>query len=98
MPQAFKTFLMGLAFVTLVTSNDTEKPISSICRRKVGQIICSTHYYDQLLECLTGLTEESFFRKSRTEVCLRPVPEFCATAEQCDHSEEQQPTVKPQAS
>ena len=93
-----KGFFVGLALVTMVISDDTEKPISSICRRKVGQIICSTHYHDQLLECLTGLTEESFFRRSSTEVCLRPVPEFCATAEQCDHSEEQPPTVKPQAS
>ena len=93
---------MGLALVTLVISDDTE-PISVICQRKVGQIICSTHYYDQLLECLQGLTEESFFRKSGTEVCLRPVPEFCATAEQCapaetSHINEQPPTVKPQAS
>ena len=102
MQQVSKALFVGLALVTLVTSNDTEKPFSSICRRKLGQILCSSHYEDHLLECLQSLDENSFIRQG-SEICLRPVPEYCVAGNLCDKLEapktdELPPTVKPQAS
>ena len=103
MLQISRVLFGGLALVTLAASSDTnEKSLSLGCRRKIGQIICSTHYSDHLLDCLEGLGEDSFFRKN-TEVCLRPVPEYCATADLCNQNEtpneqpKQPPTVKPKA-
>ena len=62
-------------------------------------------YEDHLLECLQGLDEHSFIRQG-SEICLRPVPEYCVAGNLCDKLEavktneesKQKPTEKPQAS
>ena len=105
MPLVSKALFVGLALVKLVTSNDAEKPFSSICQRKLAHVLCSSHYEDHLLECLQSLDENSFIRQG-SEICLRPVPEYCVAGNLCDKLEavktneesKQKPTEKPQAS
>ena len=96
-----RALVVGLALVTLEASSDFP---SYNCRRKLGQIICSTYYHDHLMDCYQGLNEHSFVRKG-SEFCLEPVPEYCVSAKLCDNDEipstDQEPkpsTAKPQAS
>ena len=88
--------LMGLALITRIRCED----ISSSCLKRASQRICSTYYSDHLFDCIRGMSDDSFFRQG-SEICLRPVPEYCVPGNLCDKLEPQpvkpQP-VKPQAS
>ena len=71
--------------VFLVVQVQGAQKIELDCLNKVGQVLCSIHYSDQLLECLDGVIEGSVFRNEAIEsFCFTEDPEYCVTQKLCD--------------
>ena len=80
-----------LAVFLVVHVKGAEK-IGSDCLNKVGQVLCSIHHSDQLLECLDGVIEGSVFRNEAIEsFCFTQDPEYCVTQKLCDSGVTGQP-------
>ena len=93
---AFKlVILTGLALVTGAWCDDS-RPLSALCKKSVGQRICSTYYFDHLVDCIRGLEEDSFVRMS-SSICLRLVPDYCVTEDVCKKETDNKPD-QPKAS
>ena len=93
---AFKLFIVtGLALVTGAWCDDS-RPLSALCKKSVGQRICSTYYFDHLVDCIRGLEEDSFVRMS-SSICLRLVPDYCVTEDVCKKETDNKPD-QPKAS
>ena len=84
-----KGLMLAVFLVVLVQG---APKIGSDCLNKVGQVLCSIHHSDQLLECLDGVIEGSVFRNEAIEsFCFTQDPEYCVTQKLCDFGVTGQP-------
>lgn len=68
----------------ILTQGATFSPISSACRAKVAQVLCSIHYHEQLRLCLDGVHEGAIVKNEDIDsYCFTEEPEKCVTQKLC---------------
>lgn len=79
-----KSKLLEFILVVTLAQEAALSPISSTCRQKVGQVLCSIHHSDQLRLCFNGVTDGAIFLNPNIEsYCFTHEPELCVTDKLC---------------
>lgn len=76
--------LVALILLLAISQGSTYSPISSACRAKVAQVLCSIHHHDHLKKCLDSVDEGAIFKNEDIEsYCFTHETEKCVTEKLC---------------